>query len=85
MPTRLRSSITSTSVAVNIVPADLDRAFDADVVNQVVHAVEAAEQGGFAAAGRADEGGDDLLAERERNVLQRLARAVKQRERSRSR
>ncbi len=43
--------------------ADLDRALDADVVNEIVHAVEAAEQGGFATAGRTDEGGDNAFTQ----------------------
>ena len=40
--------------------------------NEVVHTVETAEKGGFAAAGRADEGRDHALREIEVHVMQSL-------------
>ena len=43
---------------------------------QVVHAVEAAQKGALAAAGRADQSGDLTLADRDRDVLERLIVAV---------
>ena len=49
--------------AVDVVAGDADAAFDADVVNQVVHAVEAPQEGGLTATGRSDEGGNQLFAD----------------------
>ena len=55
---------------------DQDRALDPDVLDQVVHPVEAAQQGGLAAPGRADEGGDGLLPDGQRHVAEGLEIAV---------
>ena len=47
-------------VDVNV--ADLDfAAFDAGDFNQIVHAIEAAQEGGFATTGGSDEGGHFFL------------------------
>ena len=43
---------------IDILPAVVDLALDADAGDQVVHAVEGLEEGGLAAAGGPDEGGD---------------------------
>jgi hypothetical protein len=61
---------------VDVLAADLDFAFDPHVIDEVVHAVEAAEQGGFSAAAGPDEGGDHALTDGHGDVLQRLGRAV---------
>jgi len=55
--------------------------FDSHLVDQVVQPIEAAQQGGFAAARRADEGGDPLLGNLERDGVERLRVAVPERER----
>ena len=43
---------------VNVLAAQADLAFDARVRDQIVHAVERAQESGFAAAARADDGRD---------------------------
>ena len=48
---------------VDFAAVDVDGAVDAAGVDEVVHAVEAAEEGGFAAAGGADEGGDSFFGD----------------------
>ena len=58
--------------AVNVLPGDFHLAFNPDAVDEVVHAVEAAEQRGFAAAGRPDERGHDFFPDEKGNVFQRL-------------
>ena len=58
------------------VPSMRIAAFDARAGDGVVHAVEAAQQGGLAAAGRADEGGDGVVGDFEIDVEQRLLLAV---------
>ena len=50
--------MTSTSGRVDVDAVDPNRPRDARAVDQVVHAIEAAQQRGLAAAGRPDEGGD---------------------------
>jgi hypothetical protein len=56
---------------VHINPADADLALNAYAVYQVVHTVEAAQQGAFAATGGADVGRDPLGGNRHRDILQR--------------
>ena len=48
----------------------------ADAIDEIVHAVEVAEQGGFAATGGADESGDVAFREGEMNIVQHLIAAV---------
>ena len=55
---------------------DFNKAFDARVRNQVVHAVERSQKRAFAAAGRADECRDDVGRHFDRHVGQRLFCAV---------
>ena len=57
MPTRRRSSITSRAGSSDLLAVEEDAAGGAHVVDQVVHAVQAAQQGRFAAARGADQGG----------------------------
>ncbi len=52
---------------------------DAGADDFVVHAVDAAQQGGFAATGGADEGGDLVLFQCEGDVLQRLGGTITER------
>jgi hypothetical protein len=66
MPTRLRRRDDLDRGIEEAGAADADVALVAHAVDQVVHAVEAAQQGGLAAAGGADEGGD--LAARDLHV-----------------
>ena len=60
----------------DVLPFEPDVALDADAGDQIVHAVEGLQKGGFAAAGRADEGGDLLFAHVQGDVLQGLEIAV---------
>ncbi len=64
--------------AVDVVAVQVDGAFYAATVHQVVHAVEGAQQGRLAAARRADEGSDALLGDIHADVEQRLFVAVEQ-------
>src|SRR3546814_2484532 len=57
---------------VDILAVERDRAFDARAGNRVVHAVERAQEGRFAAARRADERGD--RSEEPTSELQSLMR-----------
>ena len=62
---------------VDIHIADTDFAvFDAGDVDQIIHAIEAAQEGGFAATGRADEGGHFLLVDIHVDIKQCLRVAV---------
>src|SRR6185436_13132248 len=60
----------------NILAVEADLALRPLVGVEVVHAVENAQQRGFAAAGRADERGDPVLVERQADAFERFARAV---------
>src|SRR5208283_2666089 len=62
----------------DLLPVNENAARRADVVDQIVHAVQAAEQGRFAAARGTDQGGDLVTRKVDRDVLQRLAAAVVQ-------
>ncbi|MCY1437076.1 hypothetical protein D9M71_532250 [compost metagenome] len=66
------------ALAVDVVAVEVDRAFHAAAVNQVVHAVEGTQQGRLAAAGRADEGGHALLGDVHADIEQGLLVAVVQ-------
>ena len=48
----------------------------ADAVDEVVHAVEVAQEGGFAATGGADEGGDVIFGKGEVDVVEDLLGAI---------
>ncbi len=61
---------------VGVLAFDLERAGDAAAVDRVVHAVDAAQERGLAAARRADEGGDGAIGDVDRDVEQRLLVAV---------
>ena len=76
MPTRARSSTGSTALGVDVLAVDLDLAVDLGARDGVVHPVDAAQEGRLAAARRADEGGDRLVRDVERDVEQRLFVAV---------
>jgi hypothetical protein len=58
---------------VDVLPFDQDLAVDPADVDQVVHAVEAAQQGRLAAAAGADESGDAIFRQVHADILQRLA------------
>ncbi|OEI67459.1 Uncharacterized protein Cus16_2894 [Curtobacterium sp. ER1/6] len=58
--------------AVQVVAVDLDRALDVGAGDDLVHAVERAEEGGLAAARRADEGGDGAGLDRHVDALDGL-------------
>jgi hypothetical protein len=76
MPTRLRSYIDVPLVDIDAM--DLDRpACDPRAVDQIVHAVEAAQEGRFAATGRPDERRHLMILDLEGNVVERLRGAVK--------
>ncbi len=68
------------ALAVDIVTVEVDGAFDTAAVDQIIHTVEAAQQGRLAAAGRADEGGHALARDVHADVEQRLLLAVVQAE-----
>ena len=55
---------------------DQDAAVDPHALHEVVHAVEAAQQGRFPAPGRADEGRNRIPVDLEIDVLQGMERAV---------
>ncbi|MNN48943.1 hypothetical protein D3C81_1634440 [compost metagenome] len=57
---------------------EADLAVDAAAVNQIVHAVEGAQQGRLAATGRADEGGDAVARDVQLHIEQRLLVTVVQ-------
>jgi hypothetical protein len=62
---------------VDIDARNLDRTrADTGAVDEVVHAIETAQEGRFAAAGRADKGGDELLLDGKIDPVERLALAV---------
>src|SRR5205823_5346925 len=62
---------------VDIDAFDSDRALrDAGAVDEIVHAIEAAEQRGLAAAGRSDESGDRSRGNAQVDAVQDLMRAV---------
>ena len=61
---------------VDVVAEDLDAARRADVAQAFVDPVDAAQEGRLAAAGRADQRGDDALLDVEVDVEQRLEGAV---------
>ena len=61
---------------VDVGAADADAALDPDAVDEIVHAVQAAEQRGLAAAGRPDVGGDAMLGHGHGHVLERELGAV---------
>ena len=64
---------------IDVVTANSNGPLNAHVVNEIIHAVQAAEQSGFAAAAGPDESGDHFLLQLEGNVFQRLGGAIKQR------
>ncbi|MCY1432221.1 hypothetical protein D9M71_482120 [compost metagenome] len=66
------------ALGVDVVTVEADLAVDAAAVDQIVHAVEGAQQGRLAATGRADEGGDAVLRDVQADVEQRLLVAVEQ-------
>jgi hypothetical protein len=66
---------------VHAVGIEQDLAFVAHVRVEVVHAVEAAQEGRFAAARRADQRGDLVLLDRKVDVLQGLEVAIVEAER----
>ena len=68
---------------VDVVPVEEDLSLHAGVRDDVVHAVQAAQEGGLPAAGRADEGRDGLLRDRERDFMEGLVLAVEKGERVR--
>jgi hypothetical protein len=48
---------------VKLLAGDSNRPLDAHPLDQVIHTIEAPEQGGFSATGRTDESGDDMGAD----------------------
>jgi hypothetical protein len=61
---------------VAIATGQADAPLDPRAWNEVVHAVQGAEKGALSAAGRPNERGDHVLAEFNRDVVQRLEGAV---------
>ena len=61
---------------VDVLAVKRDIPFDLRPGDRVVHAIERAEEGRFAAAGRANQRGDIVLPEGERNVGNGLFRAI---------
>ena len=66
--------------AVDVVVVEQHLAGDASAGHDLVQPVEAAQECGFSAAGRADQGGHRLRLDRHRDVLDGLVRAVEARE-----
>ena len=66
------------AAAVDVLAVEADVARDAAAFNEVVHAVERAQQGGLAAAGRADERGDLVGLDVEIDTMQGMKIAVVQ-------
>ena len=85
MPMRLRSSITSTPRRVDRVAVELHVALDAHAVDQVVQAVDAAQQRRLAAARGPDQRRHLAARDAHRDVVERLLRAVPEAEVARSR
>src|SRR6267142_1657541 len=54
---------------VNVVAIEEDLALDAKARDGIIHAVEGAKQGGLSATGRADDGGDQVFAERHGDLI----------------
>jgi hypothetical protein len=69
MPTWRRTSTGSTAGVVEVVAVDEHLALDARAGDDLVHAVERAEERGLAAARRADEGGDAAGLDLEAHAL----------------
>ena len=69
MPTWRRTSTGSTPWAVEVVAVDQHLALDAGAGDDLVHAVQGAEEGRLAAAGRADEGRDGAGLDGEGHAL----------------
>ena len=76
MPIRLRSSITSTLGAVGRIAVEPHVAADPHAADQIVQPIDAAQQRRFAAARRADQGGDLALGNAQVDVVQGLLLAV---------
>ena len=55
---------------------ETDIATMADAVDEIVHAIEVAQEGGFAAAGGTDEGGDVIFGKGEVDVVKDLLGAI---------
>ncbi len=64
------------TLAVDVVAIEVDGAFDTAAVDQIIHAVEAAQQSRLAATGRADKGRHTLARDVHADVIQRLLLAV---------
>src|SRR5690606_30740457 len=64
------------TLVVDVLAVERDPAADAAAVDGVVHAVEAAQECRFAAAGRADQRGDAVALDLEVHVEERLLGAV---------
>src|SRR3990170_6758785 len=62
--------------AIDLSPMDFDTASNGDGINEIVHAVEAAQKRCFAASRRADEGGSLPLRDLHANGFQRTGGAV---------
>ena len=77
MPTRARSCDDVHAGAWMSSPSSSIRPVTRAAGDRVVHPVEAAEEGRFAAARWADEGGHPILVNLDRDLLQRLLFAVK--------
>jgi ABC-type amino acid transport system permease subunit len=67
-------------VIARAIAVEPDRAFDPAAGDRVVHPVERAQESGLAAARRADQGGDGLVRDVQRDVVQGLFVAVEDRD-----
>ena len=65
-------------VLVDVHAVELDVAGDAAALDEVVHAVQAFQKRGFAAAGRTDERGDLLFRDVDIDIFQRMEAAIVQ-------
>ena len=63
-------------LVIDILAVELDAALHTATVDEIVHPVETAKQGGFAATARTDKGGDTLAGYGHINTLKGLLLAV---------
>ncbi|MPN13702.1 hypothetical protein SDC9_161026 [bioreactor metagenome] len=63
-------------VAVDVAPFEFQCAFHPGLGNQIIHAIQTAQEGGFPAAGRPNQGGDFIFPDIQIEILQRLKLVV---------
>jgi len=65
---------------VNIMTSDVDGSFDANIIDEIVHSIEAAQQSGFSTTGWPDERGHDSFLNGQGDVSQRAHVTIMQRQ-----